>query len=246
VYYVLPFSSGGKVNKDPVYGLHLVSAMPATHMRGYENDIVFINAGNGAWATGWIDSGKIITCDHVVQGRKGPFTIQFVYEKNGRYHLGRKHRVGVLVTDYKRDEAALVPVNPDLFSRLHGFPLPTTTPPRIGEKVFAVGFPGRKLTLMEGTFLGPGKPTILEGFGRNNHPYHIQMTVHPGASGSPVFNLDGQIFGMVEGYEQDDPGVSIDIQGKYFDRVAVKTYAVTGRGTQFIRGKASWTTTYGG
>jgi S1-C subfamily serine protease len=222
-----------------------MNAMSPSSMSGFENTIVFLNLGGDGWATGWIDSGKIITCDHAVDG-KGPFTFQFVYAKGGRYHLGRKHRFIVLVADHNRDDASLIPVNPRLIPRLYRYLIPTTTPPRIGEKVFAVGFPNRRLTLMTGVYLGSGKGVNVLGFGVNTNPYLTHMRVYPGASGSPLFNLDGDVIGMVEGYEKEYPSTSVDVAGKYFDRVGVKTHAASGMGAEFVRGETQWTTTLGG
>jgi hypothetical protein len=244
-YYVIPFDAAGHENKDPVNGLHLWTAMSPAHERHYENDIVFITMAGGHWATGWMDNGEIVTCDHVVEGL-APYYFQFVYESGGRYHLGRKHQAAVVATDHARDEATLVPVNPNLTSRLQWKLVAAATPPKIGEKVFTVGFPNRRLTLTTGVYLGTGVTVNVRDYGMVKNPPYYKMRIYPGASGSPIFDLAGQVVGMVEGYLLDQPGTCIGVASKSFPKVGVSLMRSNGLGTEFKRGKGMWIEVYGG
>ncbi len=64
---------------------------------------------------------------------------------------------------------------------------------QMGQKVFAIGCPNQSRTILSGTINGPLRQV-------NNLPfYQTEMEIRPGSSGSPVFDLEGNLVGMVKG-----------------------------------------------
>lgn len=67
-----------------------------------------------------------------------------------------------------------------------------------GEKVFAIGCPGHARGFLSGTVDGPLRRV-------NNLPlWQMEMEVRPGSSGSPVFDQEGTLVGMVKGRYRGD------------------------------------------
>ncbi len=132
-------------------------------------------------------SGLIICTAHML---KNPTEIT-VMPFTGQGFKGRLVKI-----DFRKDLA--------LIDTSHAFAnavaLSTSKPAPGNEvRIFTIGCPGNHGgTLVSGMVSGP--PRLVEG-----HPLiHVQMEVEPGSSGSPVFDGEGDLVGVVQGRLKTD------------------------------------------
>jgi S1-C subfamily serine protease len=131
----------------------------------------------------------VITAAHVVEG--APQEVPMIDSRNFKPHMGR-----VLKIDKKRDVAALMLMDDDKACELSGATWAREVPSP-GQNVWAYGYGAMKETplLVKGIISGSKG---IEPAQRNGVP--AQLGVLGGHSGSPVYNDQGQIVGMVDGF----------------------------------------------
>lgn len=145
----------------------------------YKNSIhaVFTIRSQHALGTGFtFAAGFIATNAHVV----GDSSIVEVEEQGGNTFKAR-----VVRKDVERDFAVLEPEGVRPFTTI--VPLPTGNAPEIGEGVVVIGSPGGL------------KGTVTAGIVSQTYPdgvVQLNVSVNPGNSGGPVFDLHGRAFGI--------------------------------------------------
>jgi serine protease Do len=137
--------------------------------------VVSIRTRGGSGAGAIIDPrGLIITNNHVVDGAS---QVQ-VQTADGRTYRGQ-----VLALD-SRNDLALVQIQPD--RKLSSLRL-SQTPPRVGQRVYAIGNPfGLDRTLTVGILSRIAPSGDLQ----------TDAALNPGNSGGPLLNSDGEIIGV--------------------------------------------------
>jgi serine protease Do len=132
-------------------------------------------------------SGLIICTAHMLRNPTEITVMPF----NGERFEGRLVKI-----DFRNDLALI-----DTSHAFAGAVALNTSKPAPGNKVriFAIGCPGNHGgTLASGMVSGP--PRLVEG-----HPLiHVLMEVEPGSSGSPVFDEQGDLVGVVQGRLKTD------------------------------------------
>ena len=136
------------------------------------------------------ERGHILTCAHVIAMAEAPRSIQVLYQ-------GRSFQPRVLRHDRKRDLALL------FIDIEHSLPLPLAdTPVRLGEQVYAVGFPYVRVftdglpTLTSGRIAGVERSIDWAG-----QPVDglilTDAFVATGSSGGPLLREDGSVVGVL-------------------------------------------------
>jgi serine protease Do len=134
--------------------------------------------------------GYVITNDHVIQGETKVTVVLFEKGKDGTLNKRILDKVKIVATNAYEDLALL---------RLEGEKdLPTTyladsDEIRVGQGCYAIGNPhGLERTVSEGIVSTLNR--VMDG------RTHLQITaaVNPGNSGGPLFNLKGEVIGVVD------------------------------------------------
>jgi S1-C subfamily serine protease len=146
-------------------------------------------AGNGTGVV--IDSKGIIATNYHVVEEATDIEADF-----GIGDHKRSYRCEVLLTD-KKNDLAILKISDTRFS---GFgPLPyafKVSVARVGESVFALGYP--KALSMLGTEIKftRGDISALSGAEGDPTTYTLSLSIQPGNSGGPLFDLNGNLIGI--------------------------------------------------
>jgi len=167
-------------------------------------------AGNGTGIV--IDpKGIIATNYHVVEEAS---------EIEADFGIGdskRSYRCEVLVTD-KKNDLAILRINDNRFS---GFgPLPytfKTSIARVGESVFALGYPKALSVLGTEIKFTRGDISALSGAEGDPTTYTLSLSIQPGNSGGPLFDHNGNLIGITNAkiVSPDIDNVSYAIKSVY-------------------------------
>lgn len=113
------------------------------------------------------------------------------------YLPDRKQQKGRLVKVDLQQDLSLIDIPLKLASSIPLNPIRMVL--KEGEKVYSIGCPNHHRTVFLGTIKSPLRQV-------NHLPLvQVQMEVQPGSSGSPVFDQDGNLIGMVKGRFRGDP-----------------------------------------
>lgn len=110
-----------------------------------------------------------------------------------------------LIANDIRNDLALLKIEDEKFDTKTTVPYTISTQsPRPGDDVFVVGYPHASALGIEPKFVD-GKISALSGFRDDLSSYQLTTPVYPGNSGSPLFNKDGEIIGVInERYTKGD------------------------------------------
>jgi serine protease Do len=180
VYMFVP-----KAENDPL-GVHpnVVEGLKSIgfNVRELREDETLESQGSGFIVT---PEGHILTCAHVVAGEKEA-TI---------WIKGERYEADVLVTDKERD-LSIIKVKSLPEKGFRPLILGKNYQYSMGQEVFTMGFP---LAAILGNEPRLNKGLISATVGLNDNPNNIQISaeIQPGNSGSPVFDSDKKVIGMV-------------------------------------------------
>lgn len=167
----------------------------------YKNSIhaVFTIRSEHALGTGFtFASGHIATNAHVV----GDSTAVEVEEQGGT-----KFQARVVRKDVDRDFAILEPEGVRPFTTV--VPLPTGNAPAIGDSIVVIGSPGGL------------KGTVTTGIVSQIYPdgvVQLNVSVNPGNSGGPVFDLQGRVFGLASYKYTKGDGIGFAIPVRWLEQ----------------------------
>lgn len=134
--------------------------------------------------TGWMcGRDYIVTCNHVIQGCE-KITVSTT--------SGETYSVNVVASDPANDMAILK-------STLHLTAVPlsvASAKPRLGDKVFTIGYPLTDILGKEPKFTD-GTISAITGIRDDSRILQISVPVQPGNSGGPLFNESGEVIGIV-------------------------------------------------
>jgi S1-C subfamily serine protease len=149
--------------------------------------------------TGFLIDGKgyLVTNAHVVRNA----TVVEVQNSQGEY------KARILHLDLVAD-LAFLKIEDTAF---HSHQLPygiSRSNARLGEDLFTEGYPRDEIVYSKGYV------SARTGFKGDSLGYQITIAANPGNSGTPVFNKDGEVVGIVRGTEQDAQMVVFAIRSK--------------------------------
>lgn len=150
--------------------------------------------------------GLIITAAHVVPNKK---ICEIELWQN------EKRIQGKILSTNLVDDIAIIKVNPNLLRNRFIRDLKFELAPKIGESLFCIGTPGGYRGTISFGILSTGLITEIDvRSSRPRHYYLSDIHIFGGSSGSPTFNFENKIVGMVvqycESYTLMIPAVSIN------------------------------------
>ena len=136
--------------------------------------------------TGWaLKKGYIVTNFHCVDGAKS------IIVETTEDHYSAK----VVATDSSSD-LAIIKIDDDKFSGFGEIPYSIERQQcEVGETVWTLGFPMTSIMGAEVKFTD-GKISAKTGYMGDLSTYQITVPIHPGNSGGPLFNKNGNIVGI--------------------------------------------------
>lgn len=154
---------------------------------GTNADVFVTEIDARSFGTGFfVTDNHIVTNWHVIDGANGPVT--------GRA-LGRPEFEAEVVVYNEEDDIALLYTNdrPGSFGTVafRAYPLAS-----IGETVFAFGFP------TDGGNFTRGEISALTGDDGDLAEFQFTAPIQPGNSGSPLFDDEGRVVGMVTSFQE--------------------------------------------
>jgi S1-C subfamily serine protease len=164
------------------YTQHGSAALSASLSEESGADDIFLGASIG---TGWpMASGFVVTNSHVVAGCR---TIALLDQS------GAKFTAWPVLRDDVNDIAVLQVAEPRKLPA--ALPLADTRT-RLGSSVFTIGFP-RIDVMGKGPKLSNGVISGLNGLRDDPCSYQTTVPIQPGNSGGPMFNMSGEVVGIV-------------------------------------------------
>lgn len=140
-----------------------------------------IGTGTGFFIT----NDVIVTNHHVIENAY----YLYIYDKDS----GKEYPLYVIAKDINNDLALLK--SPEFKKDNIPFSI-SEKDVRTGDEVFTIGYPEAQYLGIEPKF-ADGKVSALTGFKDNAAEYQLTVPVHPGNSGSALFNKDGEIIGVI-------------------------------------------------
>ncbi|GAB4200819.1 MAG: hypothetical protein Fur0023_04570 [Bacteroidia bacterium] len=151
------------------------------------------------------NDGYAVTNYHVIDDASNPNKIE-LYDTHNKISYTAK----VIAKDIRND-LALLKIEDDKFGKQY---LPysiSNKSPRVGEEVFVIGYPEADKLGTEPKFVD-GKISALSGVQDDMSSYQLTTPVYPGNSGSPLFNKNGEIIGVINAKFKSGDNVSYAIK----------------------------------
>ena len=164
----------------------------------------FTGSGTGVIFT--ID-GYVLTNHHVIEGAK-----KISIEIN-RNNIRRAYNGRVILSDEEND-LAIIKITDNLFTPFSYIPFKINySDLKVGSSVFALGYPyasiiGEDIRFNEGTI------SSRTGFQGNQSTYQMSVPIQPGNSGSPLFDKNGNLAGLVYANLKLTDNISYAIKSK--------------------------------
>ena len=162
------------------------------YIRDYPSAAVYEKIQKAEWTgTGFaIADGYIATNYHVTSGAK---TIH-VKGINGNMKESYK---GYVVASDKEHDISIIKIVDKKFEDFGSIPYNINQSPiDVGDDIFVLGYPMTE-TMGEEIKLTKGIISAKSGYKGSDDMYQISAAVQPGNSGSPLFNSDGTIIGII-------------------------------------------------
>lgn len=147
--------------------------------------------------------GLVVTSYHLVQQKPDSIVIEYDKEADLRY------KADLVYYDAANDLALLQITD----VRFKGFGvLPYTFKPKdadLGEEIFTLAYPKQEVVYGEGVI---SSRSGYEGADSPTDSYQVSIPVNPGYSGSPVFDTNGNVLGLIAGKQTDSEGVGFALK----------------------------------
>jgi serine protease Do len=147
--------------------------------------------------------GLVVTSYHLVQQKPDSIVIEYDKEADLRYKAD-------LVYYDAANDLALLQITDERFK---GFGvLPYTFKPKdadLGEEIFTLAYPKQEVVYGEGVI---SSRSGYEGAESPTDSYQVSIPVNPGYSGSPVFDTNGNVLGLIAGKQTDSEGVGFALK----------------------------------
>jgi serine protease Do len=146
------------------------------------------------------NNGYIVTSYHIIKDAK---TVIVENKKNQRY------KVKIISKDKLRD-LAILRITDESFPGFSAVPyLIKKKPSDLGEEVFTLGYP------REDIVYGEGAISAGTGFEGDTMAYQISIPVNPGNSGGPLFDVQGNLIGIISGKHSESEATAFAIRSDY-------------------------------
>lgn len=186
-----------------------------------ELDTIQKSTGTGFLILG----GVIVTNRHVIDGAND---LKVIFDVNGKkiskdatfVSVSKEFDLGVLKVENASEE---------IFSKSlpYGF---SETPMKLGEKIFVLGYPSPNI-MGSNIKLTDGLISSNSGFLDDENMYQISAPIQPGNSGSPMFDVNGNIKGVVVASYDRGQLVNYAIKSKYLKKMFNEDFTITNKGS---------------
>jgi serine protease Do len=144
-----------------------------------------------------VDDSRALTCQHVV---RGALTVSVVLPDGSEVK-------GEVVAEDASGDMALIKAPGS-----HAHATFAATPAEVGDEIIAIGHPqGFKNSVSKGLVSGVNRDVPLVTGNTLHHQMQTSLNVHPGCSGGPLLNLDGEVVGIQGSAVNDAHDVSFAI-----------------------------------
>jgi S1-C subfamily serine protease len=150
-------------------------------------------------------SGLVVTSYHLVQQKPDSIVVESSRIADFRYKAN-------LVYFDEANDLALLQITDERFKGFGN--LPYTFKPKdadLGEDIFTLAHPKHDVVYGEGVI---SSKSGYEGAANPAHSYQISIPVNPGYSGSPVFDMNGNVLGLIAGKQTDAEGVGFALKSE--------------------------------
>ena len=145
--------------------------------------------------------GYFLTSSHVI-GNKSD--VELENPEDGSIYAAR-----VVARDTKYD-LVLVKIDDEGFTGLSRIPYPIkSSKVNLAQDVFTLGFP------KEDIVFGEGSVSSLNGYNGDTLKYQVSVPVNPGQSGSPLFDEQGNVIGVISAKNGSADGVSYAVKSSH-------------------------------
>jgi len=152
--------------------------------------------------------GHIVTNHHVIEGAS---RVEVSVKVGDEW----KEVPAEIVAFDATNDLALLKVDPIAISHLKSIPYRMTTDlVDIGTKTFTLGFPEPDILGDEMKF-SEGSLSSRSGLMGNVSQYQVSIPVHPGNSGGPLFDGDGNLIGVINARARGFQNVGYGIKARY-------------------------------
>ena len=145
--------------------------------------------------------GYFLSTSHIIGNKT---EVQLENPEDGKVFNAR-----VVARDSKFD-LVLVKIDDEAFEGLSRIPYPIKSSQiNLAQEVFTLGFP------KEDVVFGEGSISSLNGYNGDTLKYQVSVPVNPGQSGSPLFDDQGNVIGMISAKNGNADGVSYAIKSSH-------------------------------
>ncbi|HEX6193053.1 MAG TPA: serine protease [Chitinophagaceae bacterium] len=155
--------------------------------------------------TGFIIDGKgyLVTNAHVINGARN------IAVENSKGEFVAK----IVFTDQQKD-IAILKITDESFKPYSSIPYAVSkSQGDLAEAIFTLGYPRKEIVY------GEGYLSAKTGYKGDTLSCQIDIAANRGNSGSPIWNKDGEIIGILNGRQTNTEGFAFAIQGKHIYRV---------------------------
>ncbi len=144
--------------------------------------------------------GHLVTNYHVVRGAK---KIRISTESE-------EYFARVAYKDHKID-VAILEITDTSFTGFQNIPYTLSNRElRLSEPIYTMGYPKKDIVY------GEGAVTSKTGYKSDTTMFQVSIPVNPGNSGSPVFDKQGHIIGLIKSKNIENEGTSYVLKSEYF------------------------------
>lgn len=161
---------------------------------------------------GILSSGIIVTNYHVIDGAK------IIKVRGINSDFSKTYNAKILVSD-KTNDLVLIQIDEPGFTTLGSIPFTMKFGlAEVGECVFVLGYPLRS-TMGDEIKLTNGIVSSKTGFKGDITSYQISAPVQPGNSGGPVFDINGNLIGIINAKHGEAENASYAIKSNYLSNL---------------------------
>ncbi|MFA6371010.1 MAG: serine protease [Methanothrix sp.] len=197
----------------------VATVMPGTvFIQTYDSEKRQISSGSGFFIS---DDGEVVTCNHVVEDKidNCNLTRKFFYAKVTTPDL-KEFFAKAIRYDPEGDLVLLDVVIPR--SSVHSLPIRTSYP-KAGEDIIVIGAPKlNKFSVTKGIISSIDR--TLSDLPHLETAFQIDATISPGSSGGPVFNMNGEVIGVVR--STGGPGLNFVIPAERINNLLSRSSAI--------------------
>ena len=181
-----------------------------------------ISSATEKWSgTGFaLNNGYIATNYHVVENAKS-IKVQGI---KGNFNI--EYNAIVISTD-KFNDLAIIKINDSRFNGFGAIPYRVkTSTSEVGEDVFVLGYP-LTTTMGDEIKLTTGVISSKTGFQGDVSLYQISAPIQPGNSGGPLFDVNGNLIGIVNAKHRGAENVSYAIKASYLNNLVESASSIS-------------------